>query len=95
MKLPSEGKLLRIFIGEADKWKGKPLYEEIILLAKKNSMAGATAVKGFMGNKETNCASLSLNNTLRILLSSSDGGAPCGNRLSRSTRAEYDVLSVW
>jgi uncharacterized protein len=38
-----------IFIGEADKWKGKPLYEEIILLAKKNGMAGATAVKGFMG----------------------------------------------
>lgn len=49
MKIPSEGKLLRIFIGEADKWQGRPLYEEIILLAKKNSMAGATAIKGFMG----------------------------------------------
>jgi uncharacterized protein len=49
MKIPAEGKLLRIFIGEADKWKGKPLYEEIVLLAKKNSMAGATAIKGFMG----------------------------------------------
>ncbi|MFA5155765.1 MAG: DUF190 domain-containing protein [Candidatus Omnitrophota bacterium] len=49
MKIPADGKLLRIFIGEADKWQGKPLYEEIILLAKKNSMAGATAVKGFMG----------------------------------------------
>jgi uncharacterized protein len=49
MKIPAEGKLLRIFIGEADKWEGKPLYEEIVLLAKKNSMAGATAIKGFMG----------------------------------------------
>lgn len=49
MKIPEDGKLLRIFIGEADKWNGKPLYEEIILLAKKNSMAGATAIKGFMG----------------------------------------------
>jgi uncharacterized protein len=49
MKIPADGKLLRIFIGEADKWNGKPLYEEIILLAKKNSMAGATAIKGFMG----------------------------------------------
>ena len=49
MKIPAEGKLLRIFIGEADKWLGRPLYEEIILLAKKNSMAGATAIKGFMG----------------------------------------------
>ena len=49
MKIPAEGKLLRIFIGEADRWNGKPLYEEIVLLAKKNSMAGATAIKGFMG----------------------------------------------
>jgi hypothetical protein len=49
MKIPADGKLLRIFIGEADKWQGRPLYEEIILLAKKNSMAGATAIKGFMG----------------------------------------------
>ena len=49
MKIPADGKLLRIFIGEADKWKGKPLYEEIILLAKKNGLAGATAIKGFMG----------------------------------------------
>ena len=49
MKIPSDGKLLRIFIGEADKWNGRPLYEEIVLLAKKNSMAGATVVKGFMG----------------------------------------------
>jgi len=35
MKIPADGKLLRIFIGEADKWNGKPLYEEIVLLAKK------------------------------------------------------------
>ena len=49
MKIPADGKLLRIFIGEADKWHDKPLYEEIVLLAKKNSMAGATAMKGFMG----------------------------------------------
>lgn len=49
MKIPKEGELLRIFIGEADKWEGKPLYEEVILLAKKEGMAGATAIKGFMG----------------------------------------------
>lgn len=49
MKLPAEGKLLRIFIGEADLWEGKPLYEAIVLLAKKEGMAGATALKGFMG----------------------------------------------
>lgn len=49
MKIPADGKLLRIFIGEADKWQGKPLYEEIVYLAKKEKMAGATALKGFMG----------------------------------------------
>ena len=49
MKIPTEGKLLRIFIGEADRWHGKPLFEEIVMLARKEGMAGATAIKGFMG----------------------------------------------
>jgi hypothetical protein len=49
MKIPKEGMLLRIFIGEADKHNGKPLYEEIISLARKMNLAGATAIKGFMG----------------------------------------------
>jgi len=49
MKIPSDGKLLRIFVGEADRWEGKPLYEEIVLLARKMGMAGATAIKGFQG----------------------------------------------
>jgi len=49
MKIPADGKLLRVFIGEADKWEGRPLYEEIVLLAKKSGLAGATAIKGFMG----------------------------------------------
>jgi len=49
MRIPADGKLLRIFIGEADKWKGCPLYEEIVNLARRHGMAGATAVKGFLG----------------------------------------------
>jgi hypothetical protein len=49
MKIPADGKLLRIFIGEQDKWQGQPLYEAITHLAKKEGMAGATAIKGFMG----------------------------------------------
>lgn len=49
MKIPADGQLLRIFIGEADKWHGKPLYEEIVYLAKKEKLAGATVIKGFMG----------------------------------------------
>lgn len=49
MKLSGDGKLLRIFIGEADQWHGKPLYEEIVALAQDQAMAGATVIKGFMG----------------------------------------------
>ena len=49
MKIPQDGKLLRIFIGEADKWQGRSLYEAIITLAREEGLAGATATKGMMG----------------------------------------------
>ncbi|MBI4249630.1 MAG: DUF190 domain-containing protein [Elusimicrobia bacterium] len=49
MKIPSDGKLLRIFVGEADRWDGLPLYEAIVHEAKRQGLAGATAIKGFMG----------------------------------------------
>lgn len=49
MKLPENGKLLRIFIGESDKYEGKALYEAIILKARELGLAGATAVRGVMG----------------------------------------------
>ncbi len=49
MKIPEEGKLLRIFIGEQDKWEGKPLYQAIVELARQERMAGATVLKGIAG----------------------------------------------
>jgi hypothetical protein len=49
MQLPQEGSLLRIFIGEADKYEGKPLYEWIVLKAREQEMAGATVLRGMMG----------------------------------------------
>ena len=49
MSLPTEGKLLRIFVGEGDRWEGRPLYEAIVLEARKRGLAGATVIKGFMG----------------------------------------------
>ena len=49
MKIPAEGKLLRVFIGEQDKWNGAPLYEAIVALARKEGLAGATVLKGCMG----------------------------------------------
>lgn len=49
MSIPTEGKLLRIFIGESDRWHGNPLYEAIVEEARRRGLAGATAWKGFMG----------------------------------------------
>jgi len=34
MKIPQEGSLLRVFVGESDKWHGQPLYEAIVLKAR-------------------------------------------------------------
>jgi uncharacterized protein len=47
--IPTEGKLLRIFVGESDRWDGTPLYEAIVLEARKRGLAGATVIKGVMG----------------------------------------------
>ncbi len=49
MKLPEEGLLLRVFIGETDLLDGKPLYEQIVLKARELHLAGATVVRGIMG----------------------------------------------
>jgi len=49
MKLEGDGKLLRIFIGESDRWHGKPLYEAIVLAAREQGLAGATVLRGPMG----------------------------------------------
>lgn len=49
MKLPEEGMLLRIFIGESDSYKGRPLYEQIVLKARELNLAGATVTRGVMG----------------------------------------------
>ena len=49
MQLPQEGTLLRIFIGEADKHEGKPLYEWIVLKAREQGLARATVLRGIMG----------------------------------------------
>jgi PII-like signaling protein len=49
MKLPEEGILLRIFIGETDRIHGKALYEQIVLKARELGLAGATVIHGTMG----------------------------------------------
>jgi len=49
MQLPREAMLLRIFIGESDRWNHKPLYEAIVLKARELHLAGATVLRGPMG----------------------------------------------
>ena len=49
MKIEGEGELLRIFIGESDRWEGKPLYEAIVRRAREEGLAGATVLRGLEG----------------------------------------------
>jgi uncharacterized protein len=49
MHLPHDAMLLRIFIGESDRWHHQPLYEAIVLKAREMHMAGATVLRGPMG----------------------------------------------
>lgn len=49
MKTADRGWLLRIFVGESDKWHGRPLYEVIVSKARELHLAGATVLRGAMG----------------------------------------------
>lgn len=49
MKLPEEAELLRIFIGESDRFEGKPLYEAIVEEARRQNLGGATVFRGLLG----------------------------------------------
>jgi hypothetical protein len=49
MQIPNEALLLRIFIGETDRWHHQPLYEAIVLKARELHLAGATVLRGPMG----------------------------------------------
>jgi len=48
-RLEGEQVLMRIFIGENDRWEGKPLYEALVELFREERFAGATVLKGAMG----------------------------------------------
>jgi uncharacterized protein len=47
--LPQECILLRIFLGEADEYRHRPLYKAIVLRARELGIAGATVLRGGMG----------------------------------------------
>jgi len=49
MRKESEAVLLRIFIGESDKYEGTLLYKYLIELFRKEGLAGATVLRGITG----------------------------------------------
>lgn len=53
MHLPHDAMLLRIFIGESDRYGHKPLCESIVLKAREMHLAGATVLRGPMGYGKT------------------------------------------
>lgn len=49
MKVEGEGRLLRIFVGESDRWGSQPLAEAIVRRAREEGLAGATVLRGLEG----------------------------------------------
>ena len=49
MVLPENGHLLRIFVGEGDRYEGKPLYQWLVEAARDHGLAGATVLRGLEG----------------------------------------------
>jgi PII-like signaling protein len=48
-KFEGERTLMRIHIGESDKWRSKPLHEAIVELLRKEGFSGATVLRGVAG----------------------------------------------
>lgn len=49
MQIPDDAMLLRVFVGESDRWNHQPLYEAIVMRARERHLAGATVLRGSMG----------------------------------------------
>ena len=47
--LEGEQVLMRIFIGESDRWQGQPLYKVLLELVRREGLAGATVLRGVAG----------------------------------------------
>jgi PII-like signaling protein len=67
MEEETEALLLRIFIGESDRWHGRPLYRALVEKAREQGLAGATVVRGIEG-----FGANSVIHTARLLELSSD-----------------------
>lgn len=76
MKLEGTGLLVRIYVGESDRWDGQPLYEAIVQHLRRRGLAGATVLRGIEGfgaNQHLHSTRiLSLSEDLPILIEAVD-----------------------
>ncbi|HLH34384.1 MAG TPA: DUF190 domain-containing protein [Alloacidobacterium sp.] len=49
VKIEGKAKLMRIFIGESDRWQQKPLHEQLVNAMRANDLAGVTVDRGILG----------------------------------------------
>ncbi|PKM82318.1 MAG: hypothetical protein CVU89_04755 [Firmicutes bacterium HGW-Firmicutes-14] len=49
MDITGKGKLLKIYVGETEKWKGKSLYHQLVIKLKEEGIAGVTVYRGIEG----------------------------------------------
>jgi len=91
MKITGTGKLLRIFIGESDRYQGRPLYEAIVRRAHELGLAGATVwrgIEGYGANSRIHTAKiLRLSEDLPILIEIVDI-----EEKIRAALAEFDTM---
>lgn len=48
-RIEGEQMLMRVFIGQTDRWEGKPLYSALLRLFRSRGLAGATVIQGVAG----------------------------------------------
>ena len=76
MKLEGTGLLVRMYLGESDKWHGRPLYQAILERLRERGLAGATVLRGIEGfgaNQHVHSTRiLSLSEDLPVLIEAVD-----------------------
>lgn len=49
MRIQGPGRWLRVYIGESDRWQGRPLFQAIVEMLRREGIAGATVLRGIEG----------------------------------------------
>ena len=92
MKLPGKAKMIRIYFGEDDKWKEKPLYRAIVEKCRELDIAGATVLRGIAGYgassliRESHMLSFSHDAPLMVTIIDADEKNPATASLPRRSR---------